>query len=277
MATATTVRAPIFDVTTESFEREVIERSKEVPVVVDFWAAWCGPCRALGPVLEKLAREGAGSWLLAKLDVDSNQALSQAYRIQGIPAVKAFVGGKVVAEFTGAQPEKMIRGWLTQFVRDSGSDALAAIAALEAAQPDEAVAQYRLLLGSEPGNNAALFALGRLQALRGAAEGFAALRQLPADADNFVRAQALLPLAELTQLEAAEAETPSATLYAAAAAAVRAGDYAAAVDGLLRLVMVDRGYRDDGARRAIVALLAALGDGHALTVPTRRRLANALF
>lgn len=277
MATPTTVQAPILDVTAATFEREVIQRSHQLPVVVDFWAAWCGPCRTLGPVLEKLARESAGSWVLAKIDVDSNQALSQTFQIQGIPAVKAFVGGKVVAEFTGAQPERMIRSWLTKFVRDTGSEVLTVLAALEVTDPQEAAARYRLLLGDEPGNNAALFALGRLLALRGEEEGFAALRQMPGDAEQFARAHAILPLAELTQLRAPADDDAAEQRFAAAAAAVRDGDYAAAVDLLLQLVMTNRALREDGARKALLALLAALGDSHPLTAPSRRRLASALF
>jgi putative thioredoxin len=100
------------DVTTETFQRDVIERSHEVPVVVDFWAAWCGPCRMLGPALEHEAEARKGQFELAKLDVDTNQELAITYRIQGIPAVKAFRNGEVVSEFVGALPPAAVAQFL---------------------------------------------------------------------------------------------------------------------------------------------------------------------
>lgn len=138
------------DVTTESFEREVLERSRELPVVVDFWAAWCGPCRSLGPVLEREAEARSGEFELVKVDVDANQELAQEYRIQGIPAVKAFRDGEVVREFVGALPPATVAQFLDELTGPSATEKLIAelqgsgelpdvVTALEQDEPERAL------------------------------------------------------------------------------------------------------------------------------------------
>jgi putative thioredoxin len=114
------------DVSTETFEQEVIERSQELPVVVDFWAAWCGPCRTLGPVLEHEAESRQGEFVLAKVDVDANQELAACYQVQGIPAVKAFRNGQIVAEFVGAQPPAQVAAFIDELTGPTAADRMLA-------------------------------------------------------------------------------------------------------------------------------------------------------
>ncbi len=110
---------PIIKVSDDDFQEKVIEQSKKIPVVVDFWAEWCGPCRMLGPVLEKIAKEYNGKFILAKLNVERNRKMSQVYRIMGIPSVKMFKDGRIVDEFVGFLPEPSIKAWLNKNLENS--------------------------------------------------------------------------------------------------------------------------------------------------------------
>src|SRR5438270_6318144 len=153
----------LIDVTEATFQSEVLERSLTTPVVIDFWAEWCGPCKQLSPVLEKLAVEGDGAWVLAKVDVDANPRLAQMFRVQGIPMVYAVVGGQPVDAFTGVVPESQLRQWIDAILQAGGAAAAPAAdprldsadEALMAGDLDTAEQAYKKVLAESPADTAA--------------------------------------------------------------------------------------------------------------------------
>jgi putative thioredoxin len=243
------------DTTEATFERDVIERSHETPVVVDFWAEWCGPCRQLTPVLEKAVGARDGKVDLVKVDTDANPRLAAAFRIQGIPAVKAFKDGRVVAEFTGAQPPAAVERFLDGIV-PSEADALVA----EGGEP-----QLRRALELEPGRPDAAVALARILHARGERDD--ALELLGNVAGSF----AADGLAARIRLE----DDPD---VAAAFAALDRGDTGEGLDGLIAAIpAAGDDERRDALRKAVVGVLDELGVEHPLARESRRKLASALY
>lgn len=261
----------VVDVDEATFQTEVIDRSFQVPVVLDLWAEWCGPCKQLSPVLEKLAAEGGGSWVLAKVDVDANPNLAQGLRVQGIPAVKAVWQGQLVAEFTGAIPEEQARQFVTELV---GATTGGAVPGGEAAEPEEP---------EDPRLDAAEAALDAGD-LAGAEAAYQQI--LDVEPDHPVASVAIKQVALFRRAEEAGPNALDAADAAPddVAAQTRAADFLLGtgdVDGafarLLDVVRRTAGEDRDAARVHLVELFGVVGNDDPRVGAARRQLSAALF
>ena len=273
----------IVDVSEATFNSEVIQRSYAVPVVVDFWATWCGPCRMLGPILERLAGEANGAWQLVKVDADENPELCMRYGVQGIPAVKAFRDGKVAAEFVGAQPERMVRQFLAKIAPSKGDQASAEGARLLAEHRwAEAADAYRRALKADATDGSA--ALGLLKALLVQGKGTEAEQLVSAfpagrESAEVERYRPLIRFLVETQCpDQDHDDNPDLDgRYRRAGCLVAQGDLEGAMDGLLDVIRRDKRYRNEEPRLLMLALFDLLGDANPLTREYRNRLASVLF
>jgi putative thioredoxin len=272
----------IINVSQASFEAEVIERSAQQPVVVDFWAPWCGPCRTLGPTLERLAAEANGAFRLAKLNVDDDPEIAVRYGVQGIPAVKAFRDGRVVAEFVGAQAEPAVRDFLKRVAPDEADQILARTGAMLAAHRwPEAEAGYRQIVAANPGSGPA--ALGLLKALLAqgkGAEAERALEQFPNGRESG-DAERLRPLVRYLIEAQRGPDCPDEenldAQYCRAGKRIASGDLQGAMDEILAVLRRDKRFRQGEPRTVMLGIFELLGNEDPVTREYRNKLASVLF
>ena len=280
----------IFDVTTETFEQYVINNSLHVPVLVDFWAPWCGPCKSLMPILTKLAEEYDGQFLLAKVNIDEQQELALQFGVRSVPTVKLFRHGQGVDEFSGALPESQLRAFIDQHVEKESDRRLPAIMAqFNAGEQEAALLQLRELRALEPANRQLVETeLEMLLAMKQFSEAQTLLQSLPAEVQLEPSMQALHSTLQL-QLAASEApdsdelqrrleQNPndSEARYQLGVQLTTAGEYEAALQTFLELLRRDRNYGDEAARKGMLMVFDQLGADDELVSRYRRQMFTVL-
>lgn len=272
----------IIDVSEADFEYQVVAYSQETPVVVDFWAPWCGPCRSVGPVLERLAKEANGSFRLAKVNIDDNPKLAQQYNIRSIPAVKAFREGRIVSEFIGALPEPRLREFVRKLAPSAANLLLEkATSLLQEGQYRQAEEIFNQALEAEPDQPGGMLGLARALLFQGKGqEALAILKRFPASREYTI-AENLRPLAQALASYNAQIsnldEDPLDAAYHNTLRLIMRGNVPAAMDGLLDILRQDKHYRNGQARKTLVGLLDLLGDEHPLTNQYRNEMASIIF
>jgi putative thioredoxin len=285
----------IKDTTERTFAKDVIEASREVPVIIDFWAPWCGPCKTLGPMIEKAVLAAKGKVRLVKIDVDQNQMIARQLRIQSIPAVFAFHNGQPVDGFVGAVPESQIKSFVQRLAALAGESPIdqtlnAAAQAMDEGALEEAAEAFSSVLEVEPQNPKALGGLAKVFVTQGNLDqARAVLDQVNPDhaQDPAVTgaeaalslARQALPSSEVDGLTAAvEADANNhQARFDLSLALIGQGAREAAVDHLLEIVKRNRAWEDEAARKQLIKLFEAFGPMDPLTQQARKRLSSILF
>lgn len=259
------------------FQKDILDRSFEKPVVVDFWASWCGPCRVLGPVIEQLAEEEADSWTLVKIDTEAHQDIAMKYRVMSIPNVKMFYRGEVVAEFAGALPRHAIQEWLRENLPDPGKKELDELLSHSDGVPDARfVEELKLYLSANENKKEARVTLAKHLVFSEPDEAAELISDVKIGDQEYDIAEDIRAIVLLYNGDFSDG-TPVSKKLGAAREALFAGDFFAAIEKVIEAVVLDKNYQHEMPRKTAIALFHLWGDNNEVTKKYRRRFDMALY
>ncbi len=265
----------------QNFEKDVLKRSHSVPVVVDFWAEWCAPCRMLGPILEGLAEKYHGQWELAKVNTEQHQEVAMQYGVQSIPNVKLFIDGKAVDEFVGALPEERIEQWLQKALPGQYADQLKkAQQLLLDGKLHKAQKLLKPIYQAEPDNHQAAVLLAETYLENEPQQAVEIVQNVTPDSEYFDVAESVRTFGKLFHAVKHVAQLPDdpvKDLYLEAIKHIQTGDFDQALEKFISVIRKNRNYQEDGARKACIAIFSFLGSDHELTRKYRAEMSSALY
>ena len=262
-----------------NFQKDVIEKSFNKPVLVDFWAEWCAPCRMIGPILEKLADENKDIWKLTKVDTDKNQEIAMKYGVRGIPNIKLFRNGEVINEFTGALPEPAIKEWLKKSIPSKFTDQIEH-AKLFLEKGDLATARVMLeeMHNGDVNNSEVKVLLAKILLFENQREALRLIQNVDGNLANFELTEAINKLAELLNRDRkAFPDSEVKEKYLSAISDIINQNFDSALTKFIEIIRTDRNYDDDGGRKACIAIFKFLGEDNEITLKYRRDFGSALY
>lgn len=259
------------------FEKEVIERSYSKPILVDFWAPWCGPCQYLGPILDELANEANSKWVLVKVNADENPQLLVQYKVQGIPSVKLFIDGKVVAQFSGALPKHQIKKWLAENLPDPAKKEYLVLKETMPWPANETqITQLAHFIAEHPGFADAVIDMAAQQVLTDSEASLNAMRNITFGHPRFDTVTAIRTLGELLSAHVDSNEITDKLLQSAQTN-LRQKKIEPAIESLIELITINKAFQDELPRRAVIALFNLAGANSPLSKKYYRRFSMALY
>ncbi|MCB9232507.1 MAG: thioredoxin [Bacteroidia bacterium] len=261
---------------TQNFRADVIERSREIPVVVDFWAPWCGPCRTLGPIIERLAEEAQGKWELVKLNTDQFKDIANQYKIRSIPAVKIFFQGRVIAEMVGALPQNQMGEWINQHLPDPRKMEMAELIRRFEENPLEVQPELEAFIEEHPDLTEPRLLLANATVMQQPEEAVSYIEDILEGSKYFELADRIRQIAHFLTAEFTE-NSPVALKLKAAREAALVNDQEATIQLLIEAVMLDKSYLNDLPRKTCIALFQVMGTDSPVTLKYRRRFDMALY